>query len=99
MKMKRCLRDYRIDSLATMSTAGKMRENNRSKGLNRYACTLQVLLKRKDTQEEKIMKTKNWIYKKDMLLPVQINRCTKCTILVLKVQHFLIKHKIQGSAA
>ena len=76
-----------------------MKESNRLKGSNRFACILQVSLKRKDIQEEKTMKTKNWIYKKDTHLPVQINRCMKCTIKVLKAQHFHFKHIIQGSAA
>jgi hypothetical protein len=65
-----------------MFIAGRMRESNRLKGLNRFVCILQVLSKRKGIQEEKIMKSKNWIFKKDMLQPVQINRCTKCTTRV-----------------
>lgn len=65
-----------------MSIAGKMRESNRLKESSKYVCILQVSLKRKDTQEGKIMKTKNWIYKKDTRLPVQINKCMKCTIKV-----------------
>jgi hypothetical protein len=82
-----------------MFIAGRMRESNRLKGLSRYVCIPQVLSKKKGIQEEKIMKTKNWTYKKDMLQPVQINRCTKCTTRALKVQHFPFKHIIQGSAA
>ena len=65
-----------------MYTAGKMRESNKSKGSNKFVCTHQVLSKRKGIQEEKILKTKNFIYRKDMLQRVQINRCTRCTTRV-----------------
>jgi hypothetical protein len=48
-----------------MYTAGKMRESNKSKESNKFVCTHQVLSKRKGIQKEKILKTKNLIYRKD----------------------------------
>jgi len=59
MKMRRCLKDYRIGNLAIMSITGKMKENSKLKGSNKYVCILPASLKRKGIQEGKIMKTKS----------------------------------------
>jgi hypothetical protein len=58
MKMKQCLKDYRIGNLAIMSIIGKMKGNSKLKESNKYVCILPASLKRKGIQEGKIMKTK-----------------------------------------
>ena len=95
MKMKKCLKAYKIDNLAIMSITGKMKENSKLKRSNKYVCILQASLKRKGIQEGKIMKTKCLIYKKDMHLLVLINKCSKCIIKVSKVQLIHFKLIIQ----
>ena len=38
MKMKQCLKDFKIDNLVTMFIVGKMKGNSKLRGSNKYAC-------------------------------------------------------------